>query len=74
MGFSRKDYWNGLSCPPLGDLPNPGIQPGSPASPALQADSLLLSHWGSPCVFAKENRYTGSSWSDNEVETGVATS
>ena len=28
-----------------GDLPDPGIEPESPASPALQADSLLLSHW-----------------------------
>ena len=31
--------------PPPGDHPNPGI---IPASPALQADSLPLSHWGSP--------------------------
>ena len=26
-GFSRKEYWSGLSCPPPGDLPNPGIEP-----------------------------------------------
>ena len=38
MGFSRQEYWNGLQFPSLGDLPNPGIKPGSPA---LQADSLL---------------------------------
>ena len=25
MGFSRQEYWSGLPCPPLGDLPNPGI-------------------------------------------------
>ena len=37
MGFSRQDYWSGLPCPPLGDLPNPGIEP---RSPALQADPL----------------------------------
>ena len=42
-GFSRLEYWSGLPCPPLGDLPNPGIKP---TSPALQVDSLLLSHWG----------------------------
>ena len=41
MGFSRQEYWSGLPCPPPGDLPDPGIKPGSPA---LQADSLLLSH------------------------------
>ena len=38
MGFSRQEYWSGLPFPSLGDLPDPGIKPGSPA---LQADSLL---------------------------------
>ena len=37
MGFSRQEYWNGLPFPSLGDLPIPGIEPGSPA---LQVDSL----------------------------------
>ena len=45
MGFSRQEYWNELSCPSLGDLPDPGI---GPASSALEADSLLVSHQGSP--------------------------
>ena len=45
MGFSRQGYWSWLPCPPPGDLPDPGIEPGSPA---LQADSLPLSHQGSP--------------------------
>jgi len=35
MGFSRQEYWSGLPCLPPGDLPNPGIEPASPASPAL---------------------------------------
>ena len=35
MGFSRQEYWSGLPCPPPGDLPNPGIEPTSPVSPAL---------------------------------------
>ena len=47
MGFSRQEYWSGLPFSSPGDLPNPGIEPVSPASPALQADSLPLSHWGS---------------------------
>ena len=42
VGFSWQGYWRGLLCLPLEDLPNPGIEPMSPASPALQADSLLL--------------------------------
>ena len=46
MEFSRQEYWSGLSCLPPGDLPNQGIKPISPMSPALQADSLLMSHWG----------------------------
>ena len=31
MGFSRQEYWNVLPFPPLGDLPDPGIEPVSPA-------------------------------------------
>ena len=37
MEFSRQEYWSGLPFPPPGDLPNPGIEPGSPT---LQADAL----------------------------------
>ena len=37
IGFSRQEYWSGLLFPSLGDLPNPGIEP---TSPAFQADSL----------------------------------
>ena len=48
MGYSRQEYWNGVSFPSPGDLPDPGIKPVSPAAPALQADSLLLSNRGSP--------------------------
>ena len=31
MGFSKQEYWSGLSFPSPGDLPDPGIEPGSPA-------------------------------------------
>ena len=37
MGFRRQGYWSGLPFSPLGDLPDPGIEPGSPI---LQADTL----------------------------------
>ena len=43
MRFSMQEYWSRLPFPPAGDLSNPGIKP---ASPAMQADSLPLSHWG----------------------------
>ena len=45
MGFSRQEYWSGLPFPSPGDLPDPGIEP---ASPALQKDSLPLNHQGNP--------------------------
>ena len=35
MVFSRQEYWSALPFPPPGDLPDPGIEPPSPASPAL---------------------------------------
>ena len=44
MGFSRQKYWSGLPFPSPGDLLDPGTES---ASPALQADSLPLSHLGS---------------------------
>ena len=45
MGFSRQEYWSGLPCPPAGDLPDPGIEP---KSPALEADSLRSEPPGKP--------------------------
>ena len=40
MGFSGQEQWNGLPCPPPGDLSHPGIESMSLVSPALWADSL----------------------------------
>ena len=37
MGLSQQKYWSGLPCPPPGELPDPGIEPLSPASPTLQS-------------------------------------
>ena len=48
MGFSKQEYWNGLPCPLPGDFPDPEIKPAFSVAPALQADSLLLSHRGKP--------------------------
>ena len=46
MEFSRQEYWSGLPFPSPGDLPNPGIKPGSPALQTL----YRLSHQGSPGI------------------------
>ena len=45
MGFSRQEYWSGLPFPSPGDLPDLGIEPGSPA---LQEDSLPSEPPGKP--------------------------
>ena len=45
MGFSRQEYWGGLPFPSPGDLPSPGIKPGSPV---LQAGSLPTELRGRP--------------------------
>ena len=51
MGFSRQEYWNGLSFPSPVDLPNPEIEPGSPA---LWADSLPTELLGKPHPHSKQ--------------------
>ena len=45
MGLSRQEYWSGLPFLSSGDLPEPGIEPGSPA---VQADSLPPEQAGKP--------------------------
>ena len=45
MGFSRQEYWSGSPFPSPGDLPDPGIEPGSPA---LRADALPSDPPGNP--------------------------
>ena len=48
MGFSRQEYWSGLAFPSPEGLPDPGIEPGSPA---LQADALPSEPPGKPILF-----------------------
>ena len=45
MGFSRQECWSGLPFPSPGDLPDPGVEP---RSPALQADALPFEPLGKP--------------------------
>ena len=67
MGFSRQEFWSGLSFPSPGDLPDLGIQPISPAFPA---DSLLSEPPGKPCapvtskfsLCSSSFRMWGTSW------------
>ena len=50
MGLSRQENWSGLPCPPPGNLPDPGLEPGSHA---LQADSLQSEAPGKPSKVRK---------------------
>ena len=52
MGFSRQEYWSGLPFPSPGDLPDPGMEPGSPA---LQADSLPSELPGKPTIILRQD-------------------
>ena len=56
MEFSRQEFWSELPFPSPGDLPNPGIEPGSPT---LQADSLLSEPPGKPQVGKSNFKWDG---------------
>ena len=53
MGFSKQEYWNGSPFPSPGDLPDPGIEPGSPA---FQANALTSEPPGKPLKKKKAYR------------------
>ena len=62
LEFSRPEYWSGYSFPSPGALPNPGIEP---RSPALQMDSLPAETQGKP-----KNTGLGSDLPDPGIELG----
>ena len=66
-GFSRQKYWSGLPCPPLGDLPHPGIKP---RSSALKVNSLHLNYQGHPRIleWVAYPFSRGSSWPRSQTE------
>ena len=65
MGFSRQEYWKKLPFPSPGDLPNPGIEP---RSPALQADSLQTELRGRPLSQQDVTTKKVQLFSDNDIE------
>ena len=50
MGLSRQEHWSGLPCLSPGDLPDPGIEPGSPVSPALAGGFFTTEPHGKPLL------------------------
>ena len=68
MGFSRQEYCSGLSCPPPGDLPNPGIKLKSLMSPALGGRILTTSDpWDSSYECQIKTR-TRNQWTETFLE------
>ena len=51
MEFSRQEHWNRLPFPSPGDLPNPGIEPVSPMSPALAGEFFTTEPPGKPIMY-----------------------
>ena len=67
MGFSRQEYWSGLPFTSPGNLPNPGIKPGSPAF--YTSVSLLLSRTQGYCYHQDIMRNVGL----EEAQAGIKT-
>ena len=75
MGFSQREYWSGLSCPPPGDVPNWGIEPASSVSPALQAHSFTAEPLGKPCLFlglSKPPSTETAQWAFNQCQSDTS--
>ena len=67
LGFSSQEYWSGLPCPPPGDLPNPGIETLSVASPGF-VGGCLGCHLGSPARLCTHLRVLSVRWGTQITE------
>ena len=71
MGFSRQDYWSGLPFPSPGNLPDPGIEPWSPA---LQTDTLLSEPPGKPTREAHQGSPPGKPTRESAMPVHISPS
>ena len=60
MGFSRKEHWSALPCPPLEDLSDPGIKPMSLRSPTLAGRFFTTEPPGNPLSKHRTHFYFSS--------------
>ena len=67
MGLSREEYWSGLPCPPPGDLPDSGIEPTSPASPASAGRFFTTGPPGEVLQPREPADFLGRKWQDKAV-------
>ena len=70
MEVSRQEYWSGLPFPSPGNLPDPGIKPASPASPALAGGFFTTAPAGKPLTYTKRV-LTTIFWSWYLVKSGL---
>ena len=71
MGLSRQEYWNGLPCPPPGDLPDPGIKPMSLVSLALAGRLFITSAtWEAPGGKKKKHPKAPASLNEPKTDDG----
>ena len=77
MGFSRQEYWSGLPWPSPGDLPDPGIEPTSPAAlmPPASADGFFTTSAPPPGKpsYSPSRNLTQEEQVEDPLEVGLAT-
>ena len=72
VGFSRQEYWSGLPFPPPEGLPDPGIEPVSPAAPAWQGDSSYAEPSGKPMLRSSRKKkvfFVNLTYSDEDKQS-----
>ena len=57
MGLSRQEYWSGLLFPSPGDLPNPGMEPTPPTSPALAGELFTTESPGTLKIMVMDTQF-----------------
>ena len=62
MGFSEQEYWSGLSCPPLGNLPDPDVKPTPLMFPALVGKFFTTSATRNPI---QSHHFMANRWEEN---------
>ena len=70
MGCSRQEHWSGLPFPPPGDLPDPGIKPSFPVSPALAGRFFTTAPPGKPMIYERFGKIKDFSLSLSDREKG----
>ena len=73
LGFSWQEYWSGLPFPSPRDLPDPGIEPTSPASPALAGGFFITKPPGKPCACSENIFFTAVTSNFKTVAVNVGT-